>query len=458
VARDPAIAVIDIGKSNAKLALVDSASRSVIGVRTTPNTVIDGPPYPHYDVERLWAWIVNGLITFASQADIETISVTTHGACFALLAGDGLALPIPDYEYAALEDIHAEYAGVRGDFSETLSPDLPNGLNAGRQIYWQSRRFPAEFARVDAILPYPQYWVWRLTGGKAAEATSLGCHTDLWNPRGGRFSDLAVAEGWDRLFPPLVKPWDTVGPILPAVAEATGIPAGARVVAGIHDSNATLLPHLLARPQPFAVASTGTWMIVFAPGGSLDRLDPTRDCVANVDAFGHAVPSSRFMAGREYEIVAGGNAEPTEGDVARVVTEAIMALPTFTSGTGPFGAGQGRWSHDPAGLGAGERAAVASLYAALVAETCLGLAGAEGPVVVEGPFARNGTFLAALAQLCPRPVIARPDATGTTEGAALLAERPDTKPELRDPPPVAPLGVDLKAYAAAWRERTAATP
>jgi sugar (pentulose or hexulose) kinase len=134
-----------------------------------------------------------------------------------------------------------------------------------------------------------------------------------------------------------------------------------------------------------------------------------------------------------------------------------MALPTFAPGTGPFGAGHGRWTSEPSALAPGERAAAASLYAALVTETCLALAGADGPVIVEGPFAKNGAFLAALAQLCPRPVIARPDATGTTEGAALLAEGPDAKLELRDPPPVVPLGVDLSAYAAAWREK-AATP
>jgi hypothetical protein len=53
--------------------------------------------------------------------------------------------------------------------------------------------FPAEFAAVDAILPYPRHWVWKLTGGKVAEATSLGCHTDLWTAR-GRYSTLR-AEG-----------------------------------------------------------------------------------------------------------------------------------------------------------------------------------------------------------------------------------------------------------------------
>jgi sugar (pentulose or hexulose) kinase len=159
------------------------------------------------------------------------------------------------------------------------------------------------------------------------------------------------------------------------------------------------------------------------------------------------------MAGREYEIIAGGNAEPAVADVARVVSGKITALPTFAPGTGPFGRSPGRWSQDPSGLSEGERAAAASLYAAFVTETCLSLAGAEGPVVVEGPFAGNATFLGAVAQIVPRPVIARPDATGTTDGAALLALGPSARPDLQDRPAVEPLAIDLSAYAATWRER-----
>lgn len=451
MARAPAIAVIDIGKSNAKLALVDHESRQVRDARTTPNTIATNGPYPHYDVDGLWAWIKGGLAAFNATAEIDTISVTTHGACFVLLAGDRLAMPVLDYEYTALDDIASEYRAVRGAFSETLSPDLPNGLNVGHQIFWQSRRFPDAFQRVDAILPYPQYWVWRLTGVKASEATSLGCHTDLWNPRAGSFSAMAVTQGWDRLFPPPVRPWEVLGTLLPAIAAETGLSSECRVVAGIHDSNASLLPHLLTRSRPFAVASTGTWMVVFAVGGSLDGLDETRDCLANVDAFGNPVPSARFMAGREYEIIAGSAAEPTSADIERVVRDGAMALPTFAPGTGPFQAGAGRWTKVPERLLPGERAAVASLYAALVAETCLTLAGADGPVIVEGPFARNATFLAALAQLVPRPVTARPDATGTTEGAALLTHGLAARPAFSDPPPITPLLVDLTLYRSRWR-------
>ena len=452
MAKPGAIVVIDIGKSNAKLALVDPDTRAVAAVRTTANTVRTDGPYPHFNVDALWQWILDGLAVFARDGEIATISVTTHGACFALVAGERLALPILDYEHDGPEEVRASYRQVCGDFSETLSPDLPNGLNAGRQLFWLSRKFPEAFEETETILPYPQYWVWRLTGLKVAEVTSLGCHTDLWAPRAAAYSRFAVNQGWDRLFPPLVRAWDVVGSIDPEIARRTGIAATARVVAGIHDSNASLLPHLLTRPAPFAVLSTGTWTIVLAPGGSIEQLDPARDCLANVDAFGRPVPSTRFMAGREFAILsAGSDAEPSAAEVSRVLSEKIMALPTFAPGTGPFGKAEGHWTVDPDSLSPGERVAAASLYAVFVTETCLSLAGAAGPVIVEGPFARNRLFLSGLARRIPRPIMAEPDATGTVDGAVLLAGGPHTALKPKDATPVAPLAIGLAPYAEAWR-------
>jgi sugar (pentulose or hexulose) kinase len=455
MARAPAIAVIDIGKSNAKLALVDGETLNVIGLRTTGNRVLNGS-YPHYDVEGLWVWIRQGLKSFAVETEIDTISVTTHGACFALLAGDGLALPILDYEYPGPEAASRDYAALRGDFRETLSPALPNGLNAGRQIFWQAKTFPDAFARVDTILPYPQYWAWRLTGAKATEVTSLGCHTDLWNPRSKIFSTLAERQDWVRLFPPLRPAWETVGTILPAVAVETGLPARCRVVAGIHDSNASLLPHLVQHRRPFSVLSSGTWMIVLAPGGSLEALDESRDCLANVDAFGDAVPSARFMAGREFELMTGGNVhDATTAGAAEVMSQTIMAMPGFAAGTGPFRS-SGHWLRRDARIEAETlprdlRVAAACLYTALVTETCLSLAGADGPVIVEGPFARNDLFLAALAARVPRPVFADRDATGTTRGAAMLALMPQADIASAPERQVQPLSLPLDDYARSWR-------
>jgi sugar (pentulose or hexulose) kinase len=454
VARPEAVAVLDIGKSNAKLALVDLPGFDVLAMRTMANVVLRDEPYARFDVERLWRWLIEGLREFAAKAEISVISTTTHGACFVVLAGDELALPVLDYEHPGPEAVKDAYRLIRGAFAEIMSPDLTNGLNVGRQLYWLSRTFPDAFARVTAILPYPQYWVWRLSGMKVAEVTSFGSHTDLWNPRDGRFSSLAQAEGWAKLVPPMVPAWQTVGRVLPDVARETGLPPDCRVVAGIHDSNASLLPHILKRPLPFAVISTGTWIITFAAGGALAGLDPERDCLAYVDAFGRPVPSAMVMGGREFEILSGGAVgEATDDDLKRVVSGRIMALPAFVPGSGPYGKRKGEWSVDIAQLTPGLRLAAAGLYSALVAETCLGLTRADGPVIVEGPFSRNRIFLAALAQLVARPVIGRPDATGTTAGAALLALGPEAGALAPDPSPTVPLAVDLSDYRAVWRAK-----
>ncbi|WP_035831546.1 FGGY-family carbohydrate kinase [Kaistia adipata] len=449
-----AIAVLDIGKSNAKLALLDLETRAVLDIKTRKNAVLPGPPYPHFDVDGTFEWFLDGLADFAGKAEITVIATTTHGAAIALLGRDGLVLPVMDYEFAGPDEVADEYRKARGDFAEILSPDLPGGLNAGRQLYWMARRFPAEFAGAEAVVPYPQYWVWRLTGRRVAEATSFGAHSDLWNGRAGTYSSLVEKQGWTRLFPPRAAPWDTAGPVLPEIAARTGLSPDCRVVAGIHDSNASLLPHILARPLPFTVISTGTWMITFAAGGSLDHLDAERGGLAYADAFARPVPSAMSMAGREFEILTGGQAAaPSEADVASVIERRVMALPGFVAGNGPFGHRKGSWSVDPATLSPEERTAAASLYVALVAETCLSLTGSEGPVLVEGPFARNALFLSALAALVDRPVIGRPDATGTTEGAALLADGPDkAHPASPDPEPSTPLGGDFAAYAAMWRQ------
>ena len=67
---------------------------------------------------------------------------------------------------------------------------------------------------------------------------------------------------------------DLLGPVTPAVAAERAFRPATPVYCGIHDSNASLLPHLRNRKAPFAVVSTGTWVIAMAIGGLATRLDP----------------------------------------------------------------------------------------------------------------------------------------------------------------------------------------
>ena len=89
------IAVIDIGKSNAKVALVDLHTLAETAVLKMPNTPLRSGPYPHHDVDGLWNFILDGLAELSRGSRIDAISITTHGATTALLGDDGrLVLPV----------------------------------------------------------------------------------------------------------------------------------------------------------------------------------------------------------------------------------------------------------------------------------------------------------------------------------------------------------------------------
>jgi len=447
------IAVIDIGKTNAKVVLIDSASERQLAARSRPNSVLRHAPYPHADVEGLWDFILASLGELHREQGVDGISITTHGATAALMAGNELALPVLDYEYDGPDASDEAYGRARPNFTETLSPRLPNGLNLGAQIFWQSRAFPEDFAKVTAILTYPQYWAWRLTGILASEVTSLGCHTDLWSPDKGDFSSMVDAQGWRTFFPPIKPAASVLGPILNKLADLTGLAADTPVTCGIHDSNASLVPHLGRHQTPFTILSTGTWAISMTVGGDTGKLDHTRDSLANVDAFGRPVPTARFMGGREFDTMVGKSiVEPTEGDIDAVITGDVQALPTFAAGVGPFGNKTGRWTVEPNDLTPGQRTAAASLYLALVTRECLDLCGLGHSITIEGPLARNALFGSALAALSGKPVHASGDGTGTSLGASLLFGGQPAH-EQHDSP-IAPLEhPGFADYVARWRDR-----
>jgi sugar (pentulose or hexulose) kinase len=189
-------------------------------------------------------------------------------------------------------------------------------------------------------------------------------------------------------------------------------------------------------------------------GGDTDKLDPQRDSLANVDALGRAVPTARFMGGREFDQLVGEVVPPSKADVERIVSQDIRVQPSFTPGVGPFPNATGHWTHEPATLTAGERTAAASLYLALVTRACLDLCGLGREVIVEGPLARNALFGQALARLTGVPVRASGDATGTSLGASMLfGTGHDGVASAEAAEPLAVPGFD--AYVARWRAANA---
>lgn len=415
------VAVLDVGKTNVKAVIVDAEARREVAARTRPNQVLTDGPYPHFDVDGIFTFFLQSLKELNAEFGFDAISITAHGASGALLNADGLALPVLDYEFRYPAEIDAAYDKIRPAFSETFSPRLPGGLNLGAQLHYQKSTFPEAFKNVQTIVTYPQYWGWRLTEIAATEVTSLGCHTDLWRPRQGGFSSLVETLGIADKLAPIRKPSDLLGYVTGEIAAKIGLARPVPVYCGIHDSNASLLPHLGQHEAPFAVVSTGTWVVIFAVGGDLDHLDSKRDTLANVDALGRAVPSARFMGGREFEQLTKGQGTATPEAIHRVVEERIVLTPSVVPGCGPFPDAEHRVVNAPNELSPDETYVAASLYAALMTKACLDLTRAAGFVIVEGPFARNALYAEALSMAAGRSVVSVSSSTGTSVGAALLA-------------------------------------
>ena len=440
------LAILDIGKTHSRILVLDEEGRQH-AAQTRINHVQRTDRRQSLDVDAIEDWLLASLSELSRRFTIGSIIPVAHGATAALIENGKRAAPVLDYECAMPDDVAAAYDALRDPFTRTFSPRLPLGLNLGAQLFWQEQLYPEIWpGRAEALL-WPQYWAWTLCGVHAAEVTSLGCHTDLWLPHERDYSSLAKARGWH--FGPLRAADDVLG-------TAAGLGNSCEVLCGVHDSNAALLaargfPEVEGRP--FALVSTGTWFV--AMQSSVDTqpmLDPSRDTLANVDTGGAAVPSARFMGGREYEqiLVDKLGAKGSAAAALRLVDRDVMTEPSFVTGSGPFPGSRGTIHGDV--RDDEERAALAGLHLALMSDQSLGCIAAEGSIVIEGRFSADDVYVRALAALRPeQPVFCSALADGVALGAARL-RIPNLKPNepLRR---IAPLSADLAAYRARWLAR-----
>ncbi|MDK2762241.1 MAG: carbohydrate kinase [Sphingopyxis sp.] len=465
--RGRATIVLDVGKTLAKLSLW-SAGGVMIERRVRPNERIRTAGYGALDVAGIEAWAVEVLRYFATLADVGAIVPVGHGAGAAIIRDGRLACPPLDYEEPMPAGLRAVYDRERDAFASTGSPSLPDGLNLGAQIFRLEQLDP-KVTDGAQILPWAQYWSWRLSGVAASERTSLGCHTDLWNPVADTPSKMAERRGWASCLAPLRDAADILGQLTPEWVILTGLPVDTEVHCGLHDSNAALLAargFAEIADQESTVLSTGTWFVAMrTPGDTasvdIQMLDEARDCLVNVDVHGRPIPSARFMGGREIETLIGLDTRRIDiapdqpallAALPDILGSGAMVLPTFTPGFGPFPHSRGRWTGE-ADSPAARRAAV-SLYAALVADTALGLIGTRDRLLIEGRFAEGQLFVRALAALRPDLRIYVGKAHNDVSYGALRlidAALPPAQPlEL-----VTPLADDLAPYRDRWREEAA---
>ncbi|MDA3961594.1 MAG: FGGY family carbohydrate kinase [Planctomycetota bacterium] len=449
------VAVIDIGKTNKKVAVYDDKLRQVAYRQQEFAAAPGADGVLHEPVAAMWDWFKQTLSALFKEQPFSAIAVSTHGAAVACLDCDGeLSLPVIGYDHslsdaqqAALDaDFYAACGDEKALQRETGTCDLPLLINPSKMLQFAKGAYPEGFARTVRLLNYPQYWGFKLTERQATEPTFSFNHTHLYNVATRAPSSCAEALGVDSmLLRQFKRPWDKLGTLTGALQFELGLPP-LPVAVGIHDSNSALLPYLIKHAgSDFVVNSTGTWCVamhgVDAPVYADDELG--RKIIFNIDATGNYQKVSFLMGGQEYaryhELIGGSHvtfdAERMNAALATLDDRILPgAFPSqFPSQSGGATSVDARYSL--AQLDAGERPvwfadqerAHFLLNASLAIQTKVALEATgvsdQTAIYVEGGFRQNSSYLAVLAALFPNQTVACTSLEqATCVGAAVLGQ------------------------------------
>lgn len=449
------VAVIDIGKTNKKVALFDADLQQIAHRQAPFPAQLDTQGVLCEQTDAIWAWLKTQLAELYRSHPFAALSITTHGAAWAALNAAGeLAIPVIAYEHDLGEqgqrDLDHEFyrrCGRLEDLqAETGTCDLPLLVNPAKMVLFAQQRYAAGWTTAKHLVNYPQFWGHRLTGMLAAEATYSANHSFLFDIRKRCPSTAAYALGVAQLLDfAFTDPWAQLGTLTPALQTELGLPA-LPVTVGIHDSNSALLPYLVKfHGRDFVVNSTGTWCV------AMHRVQHVRyrpeelgqKVIFNIDAFGGLTKTSFLMGGQDYGLyhglIGGDDADFVAARVdAAMANTGRLVLPGAFPSQFPSSRGGLRDGHavvSVADLQAGRIPGwfkdpvyghdLLNISLALQTEVALRRTniGDETTIFVEGGFRNNSTFLAVLAALFPHnPICCTSLAQASAAGAALCGQ------------------------------------
>ncbi|GET28021.1 FGGY-family carbohydrate kinase [Prolixibacter sp. SD074] len=295
------IVAFDIGKTNKKILLFDENFRVVYQDEQKMEPVVDDEGFECDDIARIEHWIFDSLrkVMMSEAYEITAVNFSTYGASLVWLDGNGKRLG-PLYNYLKPVDgqialsLFEKYGGESEFCRQTASPSLGLLLNSGIQLLWMKEKHPDVYRKAKGILHFPQYLSYLLTGQIAAESTSIGCHTFLWDFDHNQYHQWLTDEGIQL---PLPLPNSHM---IDVEVEGKTLKAGV----GIHDSSAALVPYLMGTDERFVLLSTGTWCISMNPFNheSLTEEELKQDCLNYMNIYQKPVKSSRYFLGHIHDV------------------------------------------------------------------------------------------------------------------------------------------------------------
>jgi rhamnulokinase len=272
---------VDLGASSGRVlaGLFDGDSLELREVHRFPNGPVNVNGRLYWRTFELWHNVLAGLRAAARDFgdSIVSVGVDTWGVDFALLDRNGelLAAPVAYRDSRTQGEFDRAFAVVPREeiFAETGVQFME--LNTLYQLLAVKRIGSPPLDRAARLLHMPDLFHWMLTGVQANEAT-IASTSQLLNPHTRTWSDKLIERfGLPReIFGPIAEPGTTLGPLLPHIAEETGLKGVEVVLPGSHDTASAVLavPAYIENPP-----APSPWRGGLGRGEEAGTRSPTRN-------------------------------------------------------------------------------------------------------------------------------------------------------------------------------------
>ena len=270
------VAAVDLGATSGRVMVghVGPDELRLEQVARFPNGPVEHPDGLHWDVDALYAHVLDGLQEAGRTGTIASIGIDAWAVDYGLLrSGELIDQPFHYRDERTAQGVDAVHSRV--PFASLYAQNGLQFLPFNSLYQLTVDRLEGRLDGVESALLIPDLLAYRLTGERVAERTNASTTGLLsvndaagsrasgsgWNER--LISELDLPRG---LFPPLVAPGTRIGELLPAVADRVGYRTLVTSV-GSHDTASAVVAVPMTEPNA-AYISCGTWGLV---GVELDR-------------------------------------------------------------------------------------------------------------------------------------------------------------------------------------------
>lgn len=259
---------IDLGAGSGRIIIAsydgNSFDLDVVHRFPTP-TVTDPDTGLHWDFEIIWREILNGLKLASEKTggDIKSIGVDTWGVDYALLNGDDELIGNPFHYRNTRNDTMVEEMCKRVPREEIFQHTGIQFMQINTAPQLVAAAINNEFAGAKTFFMIPDLVNFKLTGKKFNERTDAST-SQLYDPANRRWAtELIEKLGIPTdIFLDFIDAGQELGPLLPEVAEFTGLKDVPVIAVGAHDTASAVAAVPLEAGKTFAYISSGTWSLM----------------------------------------------------------------------------------------------------------------------------------------------------------------------------------------------------